>query len=497
MNLLDGDISDELRALYPLTIPANSKASVTWDLPIPAHIKGRATSGSDKAKHGAWTTERWLDENGLTYKGPGGSAEPNGATCPTSATTSSTTTTTTTTTAVPVTTSTSTTTTSTSTSTTKPEAQPVQIRPASLYSTSNSQVAARAGDGDPATEFVTQMLDSSAPTWAWLNADLGEDVPLVRIDWMWSAPGAADEFRIDVSIDGVSWTTVAKPGETPVGGWNSLQMNQKVRIVRFSFHNPQHDPQLGHLAEVRFFAANGFVAGDHPQVLSAEEITSRAEVSVRPPTGASMSGDRYKVKRSSRSSNSPAASSHLTLDGKVATAWQTAMVVPPRSGWTAYDLGDTVALGRIRWKFSTIGYRRQVRTAELARWSALDDVRQGGQRSHGERLGLVEHQREDPIRAIPLLQPEQGRQHRIPVRGAVLRHEVRPGPGVELALGGRVRMPSSSSCLTSTGVGALVIGSMPDCVFGKAMTSRMFSSPARIATRRSMPKAKPPWGGAP
>ncbi len=179
---------------------------------------------------------------------------------------------------------------------------------------------------------------------------------MVRIDWMWSAPGAADEFRIDVSIDGVSWTTVAKPGEAPVGGWNSLQLNQKVRIVRFSFHNPQHDPQLGHLAEVRFFAANGFVAGDQPQVLSAAEITSRAEVSVRPPTGASMSGGRYKVKRSSRSSNSPAASSHLTLDGKIASAWQTAMIVPPRTGWTAYDLGDTVALGRIRWKFSAIGF---------------------------------------------------------------------------------------------------------------------------------------------
>ncbi len=171
VNLLDGDISDELRALYPITIPANSKASVTWDLPIPAHLNGRARSAEDKARHGSWTTERWLDENGLTYKGAGGSAEPNGATCPTTTTsTSTTTTTTTTTTTVPATTST--------TSTTKPETQPVQIRPASLYSTSNSQLAARAGDGDPATEFVTQMLDSSPPTWAWLNADLGEDRPV-------------------------------------------------------------------------------------------------------------------------------------------------------------------------------------------------------------------------------------------------------------------------------------------------------------------------------
>ena len=49
----------------------------------------------------------------------------------------------------------------------------------------------------------------------------------------------------------------------------------------------------------------------------------------------------------------------------------------------------------------------------------------------------------------------------------------------------------------SGSVGAPVRGSVPDWVFGKAMISRMFSSPARRAARRSMPKAKPAWGGAP
>ena len=58
-------------------------------------------------------------------------------------------------------------------------------------------------------------------------------------------------------------------------------------------------------------------------------------------------------------------------------------------------------------------------------------------------------------------------------------------------------MPRAASCVGATGSGEFVIGSAPDWVFGKAMTSRMFSSPARIATRRSRPKAKPPWGGAP
>ena len=67
---------------------------------------------------------------------------------------------------------------------------------------------------------------------------------------------------------------------------------------------------------------------------------------------------------------------------------------------------------------------------------------------------------------------------------SVLRRE---GPEAELA---RAR-PGA------TGLGAPVIGSDPDWVFGKAMTSRMLSSPAKMATNRSMPTANPAWGGAP
>ena len=53
------------------------------------------------------------------------------------------------------------------------------------------------------------------------------------------------------------------------------------------------------------------------------------------------------------------------------------------------------------------------------------------------------------------------------------------------------------SCRSSIGDGAPVSGSGPDCVFGKAITSRMFSSPASSATSRSMPKAKPGVGRGP
>ena len=57
--------------------------------------------------------------------------------------------------------------------------------------------------------------------------------------------------------------------------------------------------------------------------------------------------------------------------------------------------------------------------------------------------------------------------------------------------------PSSVSWAASIGLGASVSGSAPDWVFGNAITSRMFSSPASSATNRSMPIANPACGGAP
>ncbi len=56
---------------------------------------------------------------------------------------------------------------------------------------------------------------------------------------------------------------------------------------------------------------------------------------------------------------------------------------------------------------------------------------------------------------------------------------------------------NSRSCFSVTGVGASTMRSWPRCVLGNAITSRIWSTPAIIATMRSRPKAMPPWGGAP
>src|SRR5262249_38591768 len=57
--------------------------------------------------------------------------------------------------------------------------------------------------------------------------------------------------------------------------------------------------------------------------------------------------------------------------------------------------------------------------------------------------------------------------------------------------------PTSGSCSGGKGDGPPVSGSDPLETFGNGMISRIFGSPASSATKRSIPIAKPPCGGAP
>ena len=158
-----------------------------------------------------------------------------------------------------------------------------------------------------------------------------------------------------MSPDGHSWTTIGQPSSAPVGEWTGLTVTGGVRLVRFSWRNPKLKPQLGHLSEVRFWAAPGFVPDDRQVSSVANDIHTRSENTVGPPSTPAIKGDHYVVKGSARSSNSPDKSSKLPLDGKPDTAWQTSLTVAPKSGWVLYDLGDVVLLPAVQWKFSQLG----------------------------------------------------------------------------------------------------------------------------------------------
>lgn len=337
-SILGSNASDQLRGIFPITIPANTRYAVTWSLPVPAIKNGVPRTGGDAWLHGTVGGGQFRDENGLTYQATGGTMGRNGQTC-----------------APPATTTTSTTSTTTTTTTVTPD-EPVPVPPKAVYSTINSRLARAAVDGDPDTWFVTQMAEWALPTWAWWVADLGEQVPLVELRWRLARTGAAESFRIEASADGRSWSTLATPDTARAETEERLALDTTARLVRFSFRSSEPTSQLGYLAEVSFFAAPGYSPGTQTGALSVATLRSNFETTVQPAVEAERRGDRYKVQTSARSSNSPVNSSRLPLDGKNSTAWRTAMTVAPGSGWTAYDLGEPVPLGEIRWKFSEIGF---------------------------------------------------------------------------------------------------------------------------------------------
>jgi F5/8 type C domain len=258
----------------------------------------------------------------------------------------------------------------------KKDDSPVPVRAHSWSTTGNSRLSSRADDGDPATEFVTQMLDWAPPTWAWLKADLGGNVPLTRVEWMWSQAGAADAFTVEVSAGQGKWITIARPGETPVGQWTGVTLERETRFVRFAWRNPNGDRQLGHLAEVRFLARPGFVADGKGMTPQPSDVVGTSDGAVAERSKPETKGDHWVVQRSTRSSNSPDKSSRLPLDGKADTAWQTALSIAPRTGWTMYDLGDVVDVPAIKWKFSQVGGadRFLVQTSvDGKKWSSISE----------------------------------------------------------------------------------------------------------------------------
>jgi hypothetical protein len=415
VSVLGSNASDELKAIFPITIPADSKYAVTWDLPFPAHVNG-VERGQEHQMHGSWNPGSWADENGLKYRGTGGTAGKNGGRCPAATTTVPTTTIAATTTTAPVTTVAPTTTPETTTTvaptttsaettttvapsstipettttvaptttvvettttavptTTLPPAPTAEpIRPVAVKTTANSKTGAYAVDGQLNTAFTTQMLDGTPATWAWVRADLGKVVPLREVRWMWSVAGSADDFRVQTSTDAINWTVIGSSSDDATDRWHSLSASVEARYVRLYWRNPNRDAQIGNVAEMEFLA----LPTPEPQVAPAASAT----VNMTPipsmvlPLSQSPLGAKVPVVASRRGSNSPEGSSKLTLDGDVTTAWSTSMSVKPSSGWVYFDLGEDAHIGRIRWKFLRTGaadmYRIQV-SDDAVDWQTL------------------------------------------------------------------------------------------------------------------------------
>jgi uncharacterized protein YkwD len=129
---------------------------------------------------------------------------------------------------------------------------PVPVAIASGGRTANSAESGLAYDGDLKTAWVTES--DTPPSSAHIWFDLGSPQQIRAIEWMFSRGGAADQFLIEVSGDQETWTEIAAKSNGSVGDWRSVRWSGETRYVRFTFLNPNGDPVLGYLAEVRILA---------------------------------------------------------------------------------------------------------------------------------------------------------------------------------------------------------------------------------------------------
>jgi hypothetical protein len=112
-----------------------------------------------------------------------------------------------------------------------------------------SEDAKLAFDGDPSTVWVT-LPDGDPPADAYVYVDLGGLKTVGQIRWQFGIDSAADQWQLQISTNRRSWTTVTESGNAPVGIWQSIDLAERVRYIRFVFLNPNGDAQIGGLAEI-------------------------------------------------------------------------------------------------------------------------------------------------------------------------------------------------------------------------------------------------------
>jgi hypothetical protein len=104
-------------------------------------------------------------------------------------------------------------------------------------------------DGDPATVWITLPADDP-PADGFFVVDLGRSVPVGQIRWQFGIEGVAGQWQLQISTNRRRWTTIAALGNADVGTWQSIDLDESVRFVRFFFFNPNGDAQIGGIAEV-------------------------------------------------------------------------------------------------------------------------------------------------------------------------------------------------------------------------------------------------------
>ena len=196
------------------------------------------------------------------------------------------------------------------------------------YSGGATTVASlRARDGSTATSWYTT---SSNPTKAAVTIDYGTEMQLTGVKWNFRLPGGANEFLIQTSSDGSTWSNVGTFRGGTSGTWYGIDLKRTGRYVKFLFTNPTNAPTLGYLSEVQLWGTPIAIAGSNP----------------------TFSGSQLKIVSSTTSSGTtPSTRAH---DGTTSTSWYTTGSSPVSAVLTL-DLGSVQQLSGVKWTYRLTG----------------------------------------------------------------------------------------------------------------------------------------------
>lgn len=191
-------------------------------------------------------------------------------------------------------------------------------------------------DGDPST--VWRTVESGTPAQGHVFVDLGGVSQLRAIQWRFGQSGGNAAYRVMVSNDKKTWTTLARRSGGQPGEWQTQWTGASARYVRLFFDNPTGAPILGFVQEIRVFGT---------PVGSAEEASPTPTMT---PT-VTLTGDVLPIVTSGGSAGSTG--TRKAWDGDPATNWSTSGA--PARAHIHVDLGGPGRVTGIEWQFGQDG----------------------------------------------------------------------------------------------------------------------------------------------
>ncbi len=220
-----------------------------------------------------------------------------------------------------------------------PPVPPTKYSISSVTFTANSQNGTKIKDGNATTYWRTRDSSIIPPTAA-VQVSLGTTKHVGVVRWMFGLQDVADVLKIDVSVDGQTWTNIATRTNAPLFTWQEATVDRDAKFIRWTVNNPNNDNPIGGISEIEVWSAPG-------GAFTMFSVPTPTAVST-PPSGALQIVN---------SDNSPNGVAHRYVrDNNLNTVWMTSNTsVPPSSAWVLVRLQNVASVSTIRWVFGSYG----------------------------------------------------------------------------------------------------------------------------------------------